>query len=334
MEGLFYCASVHSIGLLQKFIPVSQALSEEQVEAPLDNAYDMFIRPLLGDTLSDHFRDLTKKLETEDYDMSEEETKVMAMLRRATANLAFWYSFTELNTHITDQGFQRSEGETYKPIYRYQELELKMQFRNKGFNALDELLRYMQEHTMEFPDYTDAPAYIDMQGSLVRGAQEIDRYYYVNGSYLVFLKLRPAFRRIMELFVVPVIGTDACTELYAYLNGTVDDAEEVKRLEDFRKTVAAAVICKALAEHVRNIGSITDRGLYYSNIQANAQENQNENPAGDRERERQATQLFHTAERYLHRAIRWVEENMPEKFKGHPEDAYNRDNDHKHTFWA
>ena len=85
---------------------------------------------------------------------------------------------------------------------------------------------------------------------------------------------------------------------------------------------------------VRNIGSITDRGLYYTNIQAGQKESQNENQASDGERARQAANLQETADHYLHRLIRWVETNMPEQFKGHPEDAYNRDNDYKHTFWA
>jgi len=336
MKGIFYCEDVHSIGLLQKIIPVSQALSEEQIEAPLESAYDMFIRPLLGDTLSDNFLSIVRREVEGSYAMKAEEKKVIALLRRATANLAFWYSFTELNTHITDQGFQRNEGETYKPIYRYQELELKQQFRNKGFNAIDEMLRFLQKEKdlYCFEEYLSAPAYIDMQHCLVRGAEEIDHYYYVNGSYLVFLKLRPAFRRIMDIYVEPVVGTEAIQRLYDYLKGNIEDAEECEHLEALRERVAAVVICKALAEHVRNVGSITDRGLYYTNIQAGQNEIQNDSQASDGERARQAANLQDTADHYLHRLIRWVETNMPKQFKGHPEEAYNRDNDRKHTFWA
>lgn len=335
MEGIFHCEDVQLIGLLQEFIPVSQALSEEQVEAPLQNAYDMFLRPLLGDTIADHFRDLTKMMEEDDYAASHKEMHVLMLLRRATANLAFWYSFTELNTHITDQGFQRSEGETYKPVYRYQELELKQQFRNKGFNAVDELLRYLYSHLAYFPDYQRAPAYFDIHGNLVHGPEEIDKYYFVNSSFLVFLKLRPAFRRAMELSVEPTIGEKVCNELRKYLRGEyAEDTDKEETCEELRRRVAAVVICKALAEHVRNIGDITDRGLYYTNIQANTNENQNTLQAGDGERSRQASNLDDTANHYMHRLIRWVEVNMPEQFAGHPEDAYNRDNDNKHTFWA
>lgn len=337
MKGIFYCEDVHSIGLLQEVIPVSQALSEEQIEAPLNSAYDMFIRPLLGDGIADFLIEHSSEAyETRDNPERKAAVKIFDLVRKATANLAFWYSFSELNTHITDQGFQRNEGETYKPIYRYQELELKQQFRNKGFNALDELLRFLQEqyHNGSFPEYADAPAYIDMQHCLVKGPAEIDRYCYVNGSYLVFLKLRPAFRRIMDIYVEPAVGTEAIQKLYDYLEGNIEDIEECNQMEAMRERVAAAVICKALAEHVRNIGSITDRGLYYTNIQAGQKESQNENQAGDGERARQAASLQDTADHYLHRLIRWVETNMPEQFKGHPEDAYNRDNDHKHTFWA
>ena len=331
MEGIFYCGDVSSIGLLQEFIPVSQALSDEQVSAPLNNAYNLFIRPLLGDALADSFIGLTGVVTPAP---TEKQLHVLELLRRATANLAFWYSFTELNTHITDQGFQRIEGDTHKPVYRYQELELKQQFRNKGFNAIDALLRYLQANTSVFSGYLQAPAYVNMKKNIVQGPEEIDRYCYVNGSYLVFLKLAPSFRRIMETYIEPTVGEKACSFLYSFLDGALQEGSQSTLAEQLRIHVAAVVVCKALSEHVRNIGEITDRGLYYTNIQANAAENQNLNQASDSERSRQAAHLDDSARQYLHRLIRWVENNLPDKFAGHPEDVFNRDNDQKHTFWA
>lgn len=334
MKGIFYHSSVPLIGLLQQYVPVSNALSKEQVAAPLSDAYDMFIRPLLGKEFSDSLCATSERI-ADGGSAKAEELEVLHYLRKATANLAFWYSFTELNTHITDQGFQRSEGDTYKPVYRYQELDLKRQFRNKGFNAVDDALRYLQVNTDFFEEYKSAPAYIDMQHSLVKGAQEIEKYYSVNGSYLVFLKLRPSFRRMADLFVEPVIGSNAMALLDGFLNGTEEYAEDkAALLEQLRSKVSAVVVCKALAEHVRNIGDITDRGLYYATIQATAGENQTESQAGDNERARQARLMEKTARHYLHALIRWMEINMKEVFQGHPEDAFNRDNDHKHTFWA
>lgn len=335
MKGIFYCQSVPCIGLLQEYIPVSQALSEEQVAAPLANAYDMFIRPLIGDSLADHFRDLTKKEEEERYAPTEEEKKVLELMRTATANLAFWYSFTELNTHITDQGFQRQEGETFKPIFRYQELELKQQLRNKGFNALDKMLRYMQENPDNFNGFKESEAWTDIAHALVRGPKEIDDFCYINGSYLVYLKLKPSFKRIMEIFIEPTLGEGLCNALNEWLkNGTVPNGVTDELMKKLREKVVPVVVCKALSEHVRNVGEITDRGLYYTNIQTNANENQATLLGSDSERARQAAHLYSTAMHYHHRLIRWVEEYMPSMFKGHPEDAFNRDNDNKHTFWA
>ena len=335
MEGIFHCESVPVIGLLQELIPVSQALSEEQVASPLLSAYDMFIRPLLGDKVSNHFRDLTKKTEDAAYKASEEELHALNLMRRATANLAFWYSFSELNTHITDQGFQRQEGETFKPVYRYQELELKQQFRNKGFNAIDELLRYMQEKPDSFPGFKESEAWADFAHSLVSNPKEIDNYCYVNGSYLVYLKLRPSFKRIMELYIEPALGTQLCDALDAWLaNGTVPQGATEDIMKKLREKVVPVVVCRALSEHVRNVGEITDRGLYYTNIQPNSNENQATLLGSDSERARQASTLYSMSSQYLHRLINWVEDYLPTMFKGHPEDAFNRDNDGKHTFWA
>lgn len=335
MRGIFYCHSVPVIGLLQEFIPVSNALSEEQVEAPLNNAYDMFVRPLIGDKLADRFRDLTTMEEEGAYCPTDEELEVLKLMRKATANLAFWYSFTELNTHITDQGFQRVENDTYKPIYRYQELELKQQLRNKGFNAIDKMLCYMHEKVAKFPDFKSSEAWTDTQHALVKGPREIDAFCHVNGSFLVYLKLRPSFKRIMELFIEPTLGMQFCNALDEWLaGGTVPQGSTAELMEKLREKVVPVVVYKALAEHVRNIGEITDRGLYYTSIQANTNENQATLLGSDSERARQSAQFYASAMHYRHRLINWVEDYLPKMFKGHPEDAFNRDNDHKHTFWA
>ena len=335
MKGIFFCHTVELIGLLQDFIPVSQALSEEEMEAPLANAYDMFIRPLIGDSLADYFRDLTTKEMEEAYDLTHEENEALRLMRQATANLAFWYSFTELNTHITDQGFQRFESDTYKPLYRYQELELKQQLRNKGFNAIDKLLRYMQEKPEAFPGFIESVAWTDLQHALVKGPREIDDYCHINGSYLVYLKLRPSFKRIMELYVEPTLGKQLTGALDEWLaNGTVPQGSTEELMKKLREKIVPVVVYKALAEHVRNIGEITDRGLYYTNIQTNTSENQATLPGSDSERARQSAQFYASAIHYRHRLINWVEDYLPLMFKGHPEDAFNRDNDHKHTFWA
>ena len=340
MEGIFYCKDVHLIGLLQEYIPVSHALSEEQVAAPLRNAYDMFLRPLLGDTQADSLSNAVKAWVDDDVQPLDDIQHAIDLSRQATVNLAFWYSFTELNTHITDQGFQRSEGETYKPIYRYQELELKQQLRNKGFNAVDKLLRFMYERSPSFPLFLQGEAWTDLAHALVRGPKEIDKYFYVHGSYLVYLKLRPAFCRIMELFIEPTLGKSVSKVLSDYLENYtsptyIPPADTTAAiLEKLREKVVPVVVCKALSEHVRNVGEITDRGLYYTTIQASATENQATLMGSDSERARQAANLYSMALHYKHKLIGWVEDYLPHYFKGHPEDAFNRDNDHKHTFWA
>lgn len=335
MEGIFYSTELDLISLLQKEIPVSQALSEEQVSSPLQSAYDIFLRPLLGDEVADHFRDLTKMKEEKGCEPSDEELHALNLMRRATANLAFWYFFTELNTHITDQGFQRQEGDTFKPVYRYQELDLKQKFKNKGFNAIDSLLRYMMDKPESFPGIEDGEAWTDFAHSLVRSPKEIDEYFYVHGSCLVYLKLRPTFKRIMELHVEPMLGTKLSEALYAWLKeGTVPSDATAELMKKLREKVVPVVVCMALSEHVRNIGDITDRGLYYSNIQANSQENEATLQAGDSERARQASNLYSMSVTYQHRLLNWVEEYLPAMFAGRPEDAFERDNDNKHTFWA
>lgn len=327
---IFSDRSVQLIVLLNDYIPVSRALSEEQVTPSIVSAWELFIVPLMGDEFSNSLLNLTDKENPSDV-----EAEALNRLRRAVANLAFWHNFDELNVHITDQGFQRQESDSFKPLFRYQELELKQRFKNKGFNAIDRVMALLIPHVNDFPGFEKAPAYIDNRRALVKGAGEIQRYASINNSHLVYLMMLPLFRKIMDCVIEGAIGAKATEVLDTYLQGGFDpDDAKAVLAEKLRVKVAAVVILRALAMHVRTVGSITDRGLYYSSIEAASSEIQAEEPASKADRARLAMELEKEADSYMHRLSHFVREEMNEVYAGDPHDVLNRDNHCKKTFWA
>ena len=330
MNHIFCDRSVPLNVLLNDFIPVSAALSDEQIVPSISSAWELYIVPLLGDSFAGSVLDMAYN-----ENASDEEKVLVSRLRRANANLAFWHNFTELNVHITDQGFQRQEGDTFKPLYRYQEIELKQQFKNKGFNALDHALAYLMENLEKFPEFSGAPACIDCKSSLIKGAAEVQKYVNINSSHLVYLVLQPLFKKIRETVVERKMGKKAAEFLASYLSGGLDaDSQDAMLAEKLREKVAAVVILHALATHVRTVGSITDRGLYYKAVDATSTEVQSDTPGRDSDRMRLAYEFQHEAESYLHRLVHFVESDINEIYAGDPHDVLNRDNSHKKTFWA
>ena len=137
---------------LKAVMKVNTAISFDMIEAPLRNAFRQYLVPLLGDAMAGEVVEIYEfgpnpdVLEQNTEGATEREkldSRLLEICKRANANLAFWNDFDEISMRITDAGFQRQKsdnGESFQQVYKYQEDNLRASLRNKGFNALDELL--------------------------------------------------------------------------------------------------------------------------------------------------------------------------------------------------
>lgn len=117
------------------------------------------------------------------------DSRLLEICKRANANLAFWNDFDEISMRITDAGFQRQKsdnGESFQQVYKYQEDNLRASLRNKGFNALDELLEFLYAHIAEYPEFASSQAYQDRKSAIVRSTADVNDVCFINGSRIVF----------------------------------------------------------------------------------------------------------------------------------------------------
>lgn len=328
MRNIFCDGNVPLNDLINEIVPVSRALTDEQINPSINAAWDNFIVTILGKSCADEIIDA---IEEED----ENKKEAVRLARIATANLAFFVNFTELSIHITDQGFQRQEGDTFKPLYRYQEIDLKGSFRNKGFNAIERLIDFLFEHADLFSHFKQSAVFVARSKAVVKSPDEIEPFVFINRSYIVYMTLIPRFNRIMDVKLEPVIGPKAMELLRNYLAGDIDaDSADAILAEKLRIKVVPVVVLQALAEHVTTVGEITDRGLYYSQTAAASHESQENKPARDADRLRMRADFLEDAHHYEHVLLRFIRTEMADKYTGLPCDALNRDNDNHKTFWA
>lgn len=310
---------------LNQFIPVSAALYFESVQSSLEDAWRLFVLPLLGEALAE---------EIEAYYDDEEPTalqlKVLNECQRAVANLAFWYNYDELNIRISDQGMQRQESDgSFKQTYKYQEDQLKTSFKNKGFNALDRVIDLLDKHQKDFPLYEQSPAYASRKSSIVRSTAEVDANYFINNSHLIFLRLKPIFKSVEDTVLQPALG-DA---LYQALTKALKDGTEVlgdTTTEEFRQRCASFVVLKSIAKLVRQTGSLTDRGLYFASIHE-GDGNLSVRPSDRETALSLAGDLEREADTRLNQLMNFIQLNLPAYYKGRQSDVLNRDNNHKRT---
>lgn len=312
---------------LKKFIPVSAALSFEKVESSLNDAFSLFIVPLFGDKLAKRFQRIY-----DDPAADQADRVLLEECQRAIANLAFWYNYTELNIRITDQGFQRQEAENFKSTYKYQEDQLRAAFKNKGFNAIDRMIDFLDKHQEDFPEYAESPAYAFRAKAIVRTTSEVDEIYFINNSHLIFLRLKPFFKIVEETVLQPVLGID----LYNTLLSSIEKGDKDlggTTVEELRIRCAQFVILKAVAMLIRSTGSLTDRGLYFKQLVPDKNGNEYQQPVELEQAITMAANVELTAKSYHDLLLTFVEQKLPDFFKGRQSRVFDRDNDHKKSVW-
>ncbi|MDR0830031.1 MAG: hypothetical protein LBN95_07975 [Prevotellaceae bacterium] len=175
---------------LNKHIRVSSSITFEKMYAPLKNAFELFIAPLLGEELTEDLINYYQNLVTlqpsdpapsgTEESSEEKQKKFVLLAQRANALLAYWYDYTEISLFIGNNGINRTESDSMKTPYKYQEQELKAGFKEKGFNALDNLLLWLEKNIDDFPHFKDSANYTLLKKSIVRCTDDVHNYYFIN----------------------------------------------------------------------------------------------------------------------------------------------------------
>ncbi|GAB6122282.1 DUF6712 family protein [Dysgonomonas termitidis] len=317
---------------LRPYIPISTSLSFRNMNPAFQNAFGLFIRPVMGNAVVERLQeiyDAVVDISIIREDTDDKEIKLLYYGQRANAFLAYWYDYDELQVLIGDAGIKRQDSEKTKTPYKYQEHSLKEGFKQKGFDALDNLIAYLEENTDEFPEYLDSENYTRTKDAIVRSTQEVNGYYPVNNSRLVFLRLKPAFRVIEDTVIAPRLGAILYNE---FKEALMQDSPDEKYLK-LREKLLPVVVFYGVRKLILETGSLTDRGLFFTSLKGGDGSYMSLDPVADNriamqadKAEADAISYWLLAEQYLKTAFGIP----PSNAKKIP----NRDNNGKKSFWA
>lgn len=331
---------------LKAVMKVNTAISFDMMEAPLRNAFRQYLVPLLGDAMAGEVVEIYRfgpnpdVLEQNTEGATEREkldSCLLEICKRANANLAFWNDFDEISMRITDAGFQRQKSdnnESFQQVYKYQEDNLRTSLRNKGFNALDELLEFLYAHIAEYPEFATSQAYQDRKSAIVRSTADVNDVCFINGSRIIFLRLQPHLKFVEEMLLQPAIGD----KLYEHLiDGLVNQSEDEGRRKDVERLRLACsryIVAMAVRRLLMETGSITDRGLYFTTVQPGEKGNEERKPVDTERIAVQIQNLKADADMYMTALLRTARSYFSELYAGDPRRIFDRDNNHKRTFWT
>ena len=176
---------IKTIDDLRQTVKVKASLTFTVMVPYLDDAYDKYILPYLGEAL-------VKRLSGNSDNTSD--LKLFVLVARALGPLALSLASPELGVLIGDSGHTvtRNDKLTVASDQKIARSEQSMQ--ERGWRNLDQLLEYLTGHLEEYPEWKDSRYYSRMAtGRYLNTAKEFQDFGKVNINYsqLTFEHFRP-----------------------------------------------------------------------------------------------------------------------------------------------
>jgi hypothetical protein len=304
-----------------EYLKISNACSWITVKAPVRNAWDLFIVPLIGEAMAETLTEIYLQDE-----QIENDKKLLRLAQRANILLAFWYDYAELNVLIGDSGFKRQESENTKTPYKYQEKQLRDGWKTKGFNALDDLLCFLETNISEYDDYRLSENYTQNRKAIIQNTEQVNSIYFINRSRLTYLRLKPHFKIVEDTILAPRLG-----ELFIQLKEELEKENPDPKFIALRNVLQPVIIFHAVQRLLLETGDLSDKGLFFASLRNDDSDTQLQEVADER-----ATCQAKQAEADAISYWKLAEKHLQVKFGIEPATGgiHHRDNNNRKAFWT
>jgi hypothetical protein len=325
---------LNSLNEIKSVLPVGAGNDFQRLKVHLQNAETAFIIPLLGNNLYDELEEFY--LEPPEGELTEVQLSVQSLLTRvqhAIVHLGYFLGFDFLNISVSDMGFSRLESDRAKSLYKYQEDNLREYFRNSGFNALDDILVFLEENIAHFGEFKASPSWTVFRQSFIPTARVFNEICFINNSRLTFLRMRPHMSHVEETRVLPILGQ----EIFDFIKSEMVKDEPAPKVLAILPLIRRAIAWLSSALLMEESGAdLTDRGLYFTATWQSYYENHKISPSSADRIALLVSRNRQTGENFL--------QGIRSHLAAHPEDwptavvtseIWNRrDNTDKKTFWV
>ncbi|MFY7884108.1 MAG: DUF6712 family protein [Dolichospermum sp.] len=215
---------------LQKFISVNKAFTVANMQSDIDSAFGTFILPYLSIQQYNISRNSTDPLHI----------ALMNIAKRAVSNIAFALYLPIAKVQISNGGIAYTV-ERNKQATAEDKEDLRRSTQQKGFDAIDEMLRFLEQNKATFTAWANSTSYTLFNRNLIRTA---DEFKLIEGRRTVFLKLIP----YMEDVEIELIESLIPTTLIADLKSGTVTGIKLELLEKYiRPIIANKSLAKALS---------------------------------------------------------------------------------------
>jgi hypothetical protein len=275
---------------LARYVEINATSTFDFFSPSVNTAERRFLKTLLGDAQFNLLADAIAG--TLDDDL-----KALAELaQEGVANIAASMAVTRLALSLDENGARRTETEKVKSAYQYQEINTRESYVRAGYDALDEMLSYLETNADKFPAWTNSTAYKDYKKYFIQSGIQFSDKFNIRNSRYTYLTIRSIMQRIEDFDVKPVLGKQLFNKLKAdLLAGSTTDIYRALLENYIRPAIALLTIAKAVVERAVDV---SDFGVSINIIQDNNNSQQKQAAPLDKIRE-VALQLKSDGDLYL-----------------------------------
>jgi len=224
--------------------------------------------------------------------------KLLALAQEVVANIAFMLVIPRLSVNVGDAGIQRSETNSFKTAFMYQETNLQDSYARAGYDAIEDMLMLMEGDIENYVPWATSDAYTEQKRYFISNAATFSDYFQIDRARLTYMCVRYIMQRVENFQLQKVIGRT----LFAVLkdgsrNNTLSDAYKALLTDFIYPAIALHTIAKALIE--RSI-VVSDKGVTVSFLVVDHNRPSRE-PAPDTKTQAMIDQLVADGDEYLSR---------------------------------
>lgn len=319
---------VETIDQVREAVPVNARMEYETLKPYLQIAEEKFLLQVLGQSFYEKLDDLSSP--------DDKEEKVLKKCRISAVNYAMWHGFDMLNVTMNDSGFLRADKDT--GLYRYQEENLKRRFKNDAFDALDNLIEYLQGNADNFTEFKSSEFYTETKEAFFKNTADFNQIYNINNSRLVFLQFSRFFDRVIDFEIIPTMGQALYKKVVDEMKKDQDQDPDLISLVPFVKKAMAFL---SVAYGIDELGlQVTDKGMFFEVQDASSNSNVKESPADADLKQQIYQRARKTGDSYKAMLFEFLRDNS-EKYPDFTQldeettsNPYRRDNSGKKTFFT
>jgi hypothetical protein len=168
--------------------------------------------------------------------------------------LGMWMAVPELDLRMTDAGFAVTQNNNYAPASQYRVANMRENLRETGFRALDTMLIFLENKKDVYTAWAASDSFTQFSEFFIRTAVEFNRYYYINNSRRLFIKLKPFLAEVEALTIKNILQADLFNALKAQVQAGTTAGDYLTLLDHVRR----AMVYLVLQEAIPQLGVVID----------------------------------------------------------------------------